>query len=475
MFVPGLWLVYVLGYTGRGTNLTRPRIAMFVALALPLAGAAAALDQGPSREAVLRSLASLVGTELLMLSIIYVYAAFVFFRYGWNHGRVSKGQLSVQLGAVSAPFLIGAWRDGNTILDGVTSGLLVSGLLLAVAIQRYPVLTGFPKANYVARSRVVEALQEAVVVIDWDNRILDANETVESLADQSTQEMVGAPIESVLEGLDKRDLSHGATETVDIQTTKGRRRFQYTVSAVGSEASSNSNPVARAVLLRDITDERTREQRVSVLNRVLRHNVRNKLDAVLAHADHINDEEHRQAIQHSVSDLISISQKARNAETVMTDSSGAASPVDLVTIAREVTTNVQEEYPESNVIVSSPEQLRIESHKTVVRRLATELIENGVIHSDGPVRVEINVGVGSDGTPRFRVSDHGPGIPDRERDLLTGAGETQLNHGLGVGLWFVNWAVKQLGAELEFERADSSGTTVTIRFCGTERLSDDSM
>jgi len=219
VFLPGLWLVYVLGYTGRGTGLTRPRIAMFVALALPLVGTVAAFDGDPSREAIQRTLGPLVGTELVLLFLVYVYAAVVFLRYGWNHGRVSKGQLGAQLGAISAPYVVGAWRDGNLIFDGVTSGLLISGLLLAISVRRYPVLTGFPKADYVARTRVVEALQESVVVVDWDDRILDANETTASLFDLSVHEMIGTPIASILDGIDAVDLSPGAANTVTLQTT----------------------------------------------------------------------------------------------------------------------------------------------------------------------------------------------------------------------------------------------------------------
>lgn len=473
VFVPALWLVYVLGYTGRGTGLTAPRTALFVVLALPLVGTAATFDGDPSREALQRSLASLIGTELALLFVVYVYAAVVFLRYGWDHGRVSKGQLGAQLGAVSAPYIVGVWRDGNLTLDGVTSGLLISGLLLAVSLRRYPVLTGFPKADYVARSRVVEALQEAVVVVDWDDRILDANESTESLFDWSIHDAIGTPIASVLDGIDAVDLSHGTANAVTLRTTRGRRRFQYTVSAVGPDGAGDGDPVARAIVLRDITDKRTREQRLSVLNRVLRHNVRNKLDVVLAHADHVEDEDHRQAIRDSVSDLASISQKARDAEAVMTDSSGAASPVDLVAVAREVATSVQEEFPESTVTVSAPDHLRIASHRTVIRRLTAELTENGVVHSNGPARVEIDIGTDSDGTPRLRVSDNGPGLSERERGLLSGSGETQLDHGLGVGLWFVNWGVEQLGAELEFDQGESGGTTVIVRFRGTERLTEE--
>ncbi|OTF01936.1 histidine kinase N-terminal 7TM domain-containing protein [Halorubrum sp. SD683] len=467
VFVPGIWLVYVLGYTGRGTGLTRPRIAMFVLLALPLVGAAVAFEGDPSRMEVMRSLASLVGTELMLLFAVYTYAAFVFLRYGWNHGRISKGQLAAQLGAVSAPYVVGTWRDGGPIVDGVTAGLLLSGVLLAVAIRRYPVLTGFPKADYVARSRVVEALQEAVIVVDWDGHVLDANAAAETLFDRSTRAMIGSPVASIADGIDEAALSPGETGVVTLRTTKGRRQFQFTVSAVEG-ADDGGEPVARAVLLRDVTDQRTREQRLSVLNRVLRHNVRNKLDVILAHAEHVENETHRAAIRESATELASLSRKARDAEAVMTDSVGAPSTVDLADVAREVARSAREDHPESSVSVEAPGSLPVSSHGTVVRRLVSELVENAIVHADDPARVEIELDTTADGTPQLRVADDGPGIPDRERELLTGTGETQLEHGLGVGLWFVNWAVSQLGAELAFERADADGTVVVVRFHGAE-------
>lgn len=465
VFLPAIWLVYVLGYIGRETGFTSLRGALFVLLALPLIGAAATFEGDPTREEIRRSLASLVGTELLLLFIIYVYAAFLFLRYGWNHGRVSRTQVGIQLGAISAPYVIGGWLDGSLIIDGVTGGLLVSGVLLAVAIQRYPVLTGFPKADYVARSRVVESLQEAVVVVDWEANILDANVTAEGLFGWATRDVIGTPVNAAIDGFDVTNLSAGTTEVVSLQTTKGRRQFQYTVSDVERDTSdSDEEPVARTIVFRDVTDQRTREQRLSVLNRVLRHNARNKLDVVLAHADHVEDDTHRTAIQNSASELASVSRKAREAEAVMTDSVSAPSTVDIAAVAHEVAATARDDYPDSSISVTAPERLQLTSYRTVVRRLMTELVENAIVHSDDPARVDIEVETTADDIPQLRIADNGPGIPDRERDLLTESSETQLEHGLGVGLWFVNWAVSQLGAELEFQSTGTTGTTVVVRF-----------
>lgn len=465
VFLPAIWLVYVLGYIGRETGFTTFRGALFVLLALPLIGAAATFEGDPTREEIRRSLASLVGTELLLLFIIYVYAAFIFFRYGWNHGRVSRTQVGTLLGAISAPYIIGGWLDGSLIIDGVTGGLLVSGVLLAVAIQRYPVLTGFPKADYVARSRVVESLQEAVVVVDWEANILDANVTAEGLFGWATRDVIGIPVNTAVDGFDVTNLSAGTTEVVSLQTTKGRRQYQYTVSDVERDTSdSDEEPVARTIVFRDVTDQRTREQRLSVLNRVLRHNARNKLDVILAHADHVEDDTHRTAIQDSASELASVSRKAREAEAVMTDSVSAPSTVDIAAVAHEVAATARDDYPDSSISVTAPERLQLTSYRTVVRRLMTELVENAIVHSDDPARVDIEVETTADDIPQLRIADNGPGIPDRERDLLTESSETQLEHGLGVGLWFVNWAVSQLGAELEFQSTGTTGTSVVVRF-----------
>jgi len=467
VFLPAVWLLYVLGYTGRGTQLTKRRIAVFVLLALPLVGVALTFRGTPEPDEIRRSLASVVGMELLFIFVVYVYAVVVFLRYGWNHGRISKTQLSIQLGAVSAPYAIGIWRDGDVIFDGVTGGLLVSGVLLVVLLRRYPVLTGFPKADYVARSRLVESLQEAVVVIDWDGRILDANASAEGLLGASPPDLIGTALATPLDGLAGVDLSPGTSGTVMLQTAKGRRPFQLSVSAVEpADTEADGEPVARAVLLRDVTDKRTREQRLSVLNRVLRHNVRNKLDVILAHADRIDDENHRHSIRDSVSDLMSVSQKARDAESVMTDLSAVTSKMDLVTTIREVISEAQTNYPDAEISLSAPDSVQVTSHQSIVNRLAYELIENAIVHSTESDDVEIHIFLDDRETPVLRVEDTGPGLPDHERELLTEADETQLNHGLGVGLWFVKWAVTQLGASLTVERATAEGTVILVRFHG---------
>jgi len=473
VFVPGIWTVYVLGYAGRGTGLTRRRIVMLLGTVFPvvLGGAIVTVSalQFPDSigSPVVGVLVALLGSTLLYLFALFAYAAYVLVRLGWRHVRVSAQQIAVLLLAISAPYLGGAVGTSTATADGLTVGLLTAGVLFAVAVRRYPVMTGFPKSESVARTRVVEALREAIVVLDWDGYVLDANETTARLFDRSSDAIVGEPVGSVVDGIEGTDLSAGATGTVPLRTTKGRRQFQYSVSAVDSTGNSDEtggDPVARAVVFRDVTDRRTREQRLTVLNRVLRHNVRNELDVVLAHSDRVEDETLRAEIRDTATDLVELSEKAREAEEVMQASTEAPEPVDLVAIARDVAEQYRTAVPESEITLSCPDEVTISSHGSVVRKLLSELVDNAVRHTEGSSsRVEISVQSRSEATTEIAVADDGPGIPERERAILTDGTETPLEHGQGVGLWTVKWAVTQLGGELAFEANDPEGSVVTVR------------
>ena len=470
LFVPVVLAVYALSYTGRGTGFTWWRLLVGVGLVLPLGLAAPVLAGDPTTTAAERTLASLLGTELVLNFGLFLYATYLLVGHGRSNDRLSDVQMPVVLLGVAAPYLGGLTGNGGAAADGVTIGLLASGGLLAVAVRRYPVLTGFPKAEYVARTRVVEALQEAVVVIDWDAHVLDANERTGVLFGRPPAELVGEPLRSFADGLADVDLEPGATGMVMLRTTAGRREFQYSVSAVdGTPGDDGTTPTARAVLLRDVTDRQTREQRLTVLNRVLRHNVRNELDVVLAHAERIEDEDLRAAITDRATELVEIGEKARAAEGVMTASTESPERVDVTEVAATVVADHRREHPESDVSLSCPDELTLSSHPTLLRRLLAELVENAIVHNDtDSPTVEVSVTAAPDGTAELAVADDGPGISEREVTVLSNGPETQLEHGRGMGLWLANWATAQLGGELSFDSNDPGGTVVTVRLHDVE-------
>ena len=466
VLIPGLWTIYVLSYTGRGRDLTRRRVVMVAGLVVPLAGVGFFLLTSPSQSAVERVVASVVGIELLYIAALVVYSTYRLVSHGWGHPRISTTQLLLVWVGVGAPYIASAVND--TEIKGITVGFIVSGLCLAAAVDRYPVMTPLPEADYVARTRVVEALQEIVVVLDWDDHILDVNAAAAQTFDKSAAAMIGESVSTVAKVLTQRDLSPGSTGIVTLQTAHGRRQFRFSVSVVEETTTPDEEavPVARTVLLRDITDEQTREQRLTVLNRVLRHNVRNKLDVIMAHAEAIDDDEHSQTIRETATELVGRTQKTRHAEDSMTDSTDTPETVDVTAVARDVAQTVRHEHPTSEISVTSPDELVVTTHRTVLTRVLEELVDNAITHNDASVpQIEITVR-GGDTAVELSVADNGPGIPEREQQILADGTETQAEHRLGIGLWFVNWAVLRLGGKLEFGENDPTGSVVTVHLYG---------
>ncbi|WP_327051905.1 ATP-binding protein [Halomicrococcus gelatinilyticus] len=465
--VPGVWTIYVLGYTGRGTGLTWRRIALLFGIALPVLLGGLVMAAGLPTPVVERLFISLFATEAMYLTGLFLYATYLLFDLSRRHTRVSKRQVAIVTFGVLAPYVLSGVGNGSPVIDGGTLSFLVAGGLLAFSVKQYPVLTGFPTTDHVARERVVEALQEAVVVLDWENYVLDANETTVRLFDCSPPAIIGEPVGAAIDGLERADLSAGATGRVTLQTTKGRRQFEFSVSAVDDEVSDDdeeSGHIARILLLRDVTDRQTREQRLTVLNRVLRHNVRNKLDVVLANADHVRDDELQEGIRRSARDLVALSQKARKAEDVMTASTESPVPVDVTDVASAVAEQYRTADRTADITVTGPDELVISSHRTIVRQVLSELVDNALTHSDESSQVDIRVRAGEEESAELVVADDGPGIPARERQILADGVETQLEHGQGIGLWFVNWAVHQLGGDLEIAENQPTGSVVTVRF-----------
>ncbi|MFC4408187.1 sensor histidine kinase [Haloarchaeobius iranensis] len=239
------------------------------------------------------------------------------------------------------------------------------------------------------------------------------------------------------------------------------RRVETTSYPVLGETSDSHRYVN---VTEDVTGRRAREQRLSVLNRVLRHNVRNGLDVVLAHADRIGDDDVRAEIRDQARDLLELSMKAREAEEVMAATTDTPDTIDLTAVAERVVDRFQSSDHSGEITLDCPRELRTPSHRTVIRRVLIELLENALTHSDKDTpQVEISVRRHAKAGVEIAIADDGPGIPEQERQILTNGTETQLEHGRGIGLWFVNWAVTQLGGDLYYRPNTPEGSVVTIR------------
>ncbi|WP_435184829.1 PAS domain S-box protein [Halobellus sp. EA9] len=222
----------------------------------------------------------------------------------------------------------------------------------------------------------------------------------------------------------------------------------------------------------DITDQKERERYLQVMHRVLRHNLRNDINVVLALAQQlretIEDErlfDHATTLERNAQDIASLSEKAKEIERVIGQRGDETAAVDAAAHLRETVASFRESHPEASLELDVPEPLWVRANSDL-KRAFQELIENAIEHNDGDApRLRIDAERGDADLIRLRFSDDGPGIADTEWGVVTGKTNiTQLTHGSGLGLWLVRWLVESFGGEIgREERGDGTTIVVSLR------------
>ncbi len=244
------------------------------------------------------------------------------------------------------------------------------------------------------------------------------------------------------------------SEQVRRQTADGPREFLF--RAVPYETDDGLRAFGTYT---DVTEQQRRQRRIEVLNRVLRHNVRNQINIADGNArllaDHIDDEDLKpiiEGLRSATESVLSVSEKARQAERALAQSRGDGPPPDAV--VGNVVEEFRSEWPDRTIEFERPGDPATVTGSDRLEPVVANLVENALEHNGPEVTVRVRLAVDG-GRLELRVADDGCGIPRLERSLIQGEQEiTQLNHGNGIGLWVVRWIVDTMGGGVRFEDED---------------------
>lgn len=200
----------------------------------------------------------------------------------------------------------------------------------------------------------------------------------------------------------------------------------------------------------------------SVLNRVLRHNIRNDVSIIRGYtqlmADELDDEHYGRTALENIDNLIELSRKARELDHIAT-TEFEREPTEVVSLVEAVVEDVRAAYPDATITVEAQESIAAPLHPRF-ERAVRELVENAAKHGGGAPTVTVSVEPVPDAV-ELRVEDDGPGINEQEAEVLQTGTETQLVHGSGLGLWLVYWVTTSQNGSIEVTGTED-GTTVTV-------------
>jgi PAS domain S-box-containing protein len=322
--------------------------------------------------------------------------------------------------------------------------------------------------------RLFEQLEDPVVefrladgepiIVEVNNAFLDtfAPET-DSLTGDSLNDLIVPPEkQQEAEAFDRRTESgESNAAVVERLTDDGLRRFVYRSVPCEGECAF--------AIYTDVTEKLRRQQHLDVLQRVLRHNLRNDLSVVLGLADEIRStaetehvRESAASIKETAARLARLSEEAKLVQQVLGETL-VIEPTSIDTAVSRVVADCRERFPDAEITTDYPPELRVNADENVETVVET-LVDNAVRHNtaDKP-EVTVEVTRTGDDHAELVVADNGPGIPETERRVVTGDAEiTPLNHGSGLGLWLVKWITDGYGADLAIETPPSGGTVVRI-------------
>lgn len=471
-FLPVEWLLFTLAYTGRTAWLSRRRVA---ALVLPSAVWFVACLTNPThgliwttQELVHTALGPVVALGFEPGYVVYILYSYTVILlgllllviYASEVAPVYQKQVALLLLAASLPFtthiLFTLGKSPVPHLDLTPFGFALTGVFLGLALFRFNLLHLVP----VAREQAFHESGDGLVVVNTEGEITDAIGVATEILDPAPK--IGASIETVfpdqaLEALDG--------EVKSITRAGEHRVYQCRVSSLSSH---HGECVGTLLILRDITEMYESRQRLSVTNRLLRHNLRNDMTVILGHADaleaDLNGESaaHARRIRETVGGFVELADKAKQVATLDETFEAERISADLVRLVRDVVDDQQAAHPEVRFEFDGPDELVVDDVTPDAFEIALEnVVENAIEHNAAETPL---VGITLTDTPeavRIEVRDTGPGIPEMERKAIGAETETQLDHSQGLGLWLTYWCVTRWGGDLSFD-VDDDGTTVTL-------------
>lgn len=321
-----------------------------------------------------------------------------------------------------------------------------------------------------ARSRrVLENLQDGVLVVDRRGGILQANPAaVDMLA------LSGNPGESlkgtVLEGAITHCMEEDSPpETMELALDERIVHCRFTPPETGEGLIVVLSDITEAANLRAALEEKKRLSIVGRLSATLAHEIRNPLASVSGAAEMLASGTLPRDKAEKMAGLI-VSQSRRVSELLegylglaRNSEDFPREPMNLAAFAGEAVETASHGFSGAEITFSGAGKTMVLGNALRLGQALGNLIRNAVEAQaeKGPGRVDVRLEAG-EGEARLTVLDRGPGIPPERLDRVLEPFYTTKAEGTGLGLYLVDRIARDHGGRLELENRPEGGLAASL-------------
>ncbi|MXV63938.1 PAS domain-containing protein [Natronorubrum sp. JWXQ-INN-674] len=261
----GLWFLFALRYSGRGGPLIRPAAATVGVFWALIFGLAVFGDVSPPPEAGQTHVEFALGLGAFFMTILLAIGVLLVLTTSLQQNAIGfREGLALSGGAVALAF--GPIIANSTYHPAsVPITLLAASGLFSLAVRRYPVFEAPPIVRIAGRDRLIEEMDDAVIVTDLEDRIRDLNPAAEGHFDTDRSEALGEPVESLLPGGPEPSDLERTEEPVELRTAA-----ETTLAVTANRITdARDRTFGHLLVCRNVTERRRRERRLGVLNQLL--------------------------------------------------------------------------------------------------------------------------------------------------------------------------------------------------------------
>lgn len=397
---------------------------------------------------------------------------------------IGKSPKILQSGAHDQPFYETIWE---TLLDGKTwRGELVNqrkdGEQIVVEQTIAPVTDEAGQINHFVaisndvteqktraqkRKQVIKRMTDGIFEVDADWRCTLISDHAQTVLEVSESELLG---ENLWDVFGNAQGTMFETEYREVMETREPTSFveHYEEFDRWFDVQVYPNDGGGiAVYFQDVTERKERERYLELLDRVLRHNLRNDINVIRGQAEIIHNQsmngigESAQKIVKKSDNLMQLAEKERVLVDILQEQPEI---IDVVVrpFLKTIVANIESTYPHATLHLECPDEITTTA-SAKFSKAVEELISNAIIHSksDDPV-IEITVRSTPTGVS-IAIVDDAPPIPRMEQNVLLQESEpTSLYHGGGLGLSLVRVLTSRSNGRIELDRVDAGGNRIEL-------------